>query len=71
MTVWMNDPLVITLGLVLAVLRIYLEVVNFDFARLPVTQRLMRQEQATRFHKMGFYLSLGYFVLFAPSMLFA
>ena len=71
MTLLMNDPLLITIGLVLAVLRIYLEVVNFDFAKLPVTSRLMPQEQAARFHKMGFYFSLGYFITFAPEMLFS
>lgn len=71
MTLWMNDPLIITIGLALAVLRIYLEVISFDFARLPVTSRLMPKEQAARFHKMGFYFSLGYFIMFAPELLLA
>jgi hypothetical protein len=69
MSAWMNDPTFITVGLLFAVIRIYLEVIQFDFARLPVTQRLMPQEQAQRFHKMGFYMSLGYFITFAPGML--
>ena len=69
MTTWMNDPLTITIGLLFAVIRIYLEVIKFDFARLPVTSRLMPQEQAQKFHKMGFYFSLGYFITFAPGML--
>ncbi|MBY0515484.1 MAG: hypothetical protein K2P81_01145 [Bacteriovoracaceae bacterium] len=69
MTTWMNDPLTITICLGLAVLRIYLEVINFDFARLPVTSKMMPKEQAQRFHKMGFYFSLGYFITFAPGML--
>jgi len=66
---WMNDPLIITVGLMLAVFRIYLEVISFDFQRLPLTSRLMQREQAMKFHKMGFYFSLGYFITFAPSML--
>ncbi len=69
MTTWMNDPMVITVGLLLAVIRIYLEVISFDFARLPVTVRLMGAQEAQRFHKMGFYFSLGYFITFAPGML--
>ncbi len=69
MTTWMNDPMMITIGLFFAVLRIYLEVINFDFARLPVTARLMKPQEAQRFHKMGFYFSLGYFIMFAPEML--
>ncbi len=66
---WMNEPVVVTVGLGLAVLRIYLETVGFDFARLPVTAKMMPKEQAQKFHRMGFYFSLGYFIMFAPGML--
>ncbi len=52
----------------LAVFRIYLEVVGFQFKKLPLTSRL-QPEQAQKFHKMGFYFSLGYFILFAPTYL--
>lgn len=69
MNLWMNDPAVITLGLLLAVFRIYLEVINFDFTRLPLTARLLPRPEQQRFHKMGFYFSLGYFITFAPQML--
>jgi hypothetical protein len=68
---WMDEPVVITIGMLLAVMRIYLEVINFDFQRLPLTNRLMSHEQSHRFHKMGFYFSLGYFITFAPSLLFS
>ena len=54
--------------MMLAVMRIYLEVINFDFQRLPLTAK-MKSEQAVKFHKMGFYFSLGYFITFAPSLL--
>lgn len=65
----MNDPHVVAVCLLLAVIRIYLEVIGFDFARLPVTTRLMGKPEAVRFHKMGFYMSLGYFIMFAPGIL--
>jgi len=65
----MNDPWTVTICLAIAVLRIYLEVINFDFARLPVTGKMMAPDQAKRFHKMGFYFSLGYFITFAPELL--
>ncbi len=66
---WMNDPSVVTVGLALAVFRIWLETVGMDFAKLPVTARIMPAENARRFHKWGFYLSVGYFITFAPGML--
>ncbi len=53
--------------LCLAVFRIYLEVVGFDFSRLPLTKMLNRP---VKFHKYGFYFSLGYFFLFAPGYFF-
>lgn len=66
---WMNEPMTITIGLGLAVFRIYLETIGFDFARLPITARMLPVEQARKFHRMGFYFSLGYFIMFAPGML--
>lgn len=62
-----NETLTLLL-LSLAVFRIYLEVVGFNFAKLPITS-LMPEASRVKFHKMGFYFSLGYFVLFAPSYL--
>lgn len=56
------------LFLIIAVFRIYLEVIGFKFDKLPVTKILFR-DNAIKFHKMGFYFSLGYFILFAPSFL--
>lgn len=68
---WMDNPTVIVLGLCLAVFRIYLETISFDFAKLPVTSQLMSTERAHRFHRWGFYLSVLYFITFAPEMLLA
>lgn len=62
-----NETLTLLL-LSLAVFRIYLEVVGFNFAKLPLTAK-MPEGSRVKFHKMGFYFSLGYFVLFAPSYL--
>lgn len=53
----------------LALLRIYLEFVKFDFKTLPLTQKLNNQ-QGQRVHKFGFYCSIGYFILFAPTYFF-
>lgn len=65
---FMDHRFFILTCLILSVFRIYLEVIGFDFSRLPVTKNLPR-ENAVKFHKFGFYMSLGYFVLFAPEFL--
>ncbi len=49
----------------LAVFRIYLEVIKFDFATLPISKG-MGKSNSHRVHKFGFYMSIGYFVMFAP-----
>lgn len=54
--------------LAIAVFRIYLEVIKFDFARLPVT-RQMGDGRSKKIHKFGFYMSVGYFMLYGPSFL--
>lgn len=65
---WLNILL-----LVLALGRVYLEIIKFDFASLPLTKGMFRgdSEQARRFHRHGLFLSLGYIVLSAPFTLFA
>ena len=68
---WLENPTVVVLGLCLAVFRIYLETIRFDFTKLPVTARMMSGEHAQRFHRWGFYLSVLYFITFAPEMLLA
>lgn len=62
-----NQVLILTC-LCLSVFRIYLEVIKFDFAKLPLT-KVMPKESQIKFHKYGFYLSVGYFFLFAPEIL--
>ncbi len=51
----------------MAVLRIYLEVINFKFSALPLTKAM--GQSGAKFHKMGLYISVGYVVLFAPQVL--
>lgn len=64
---WINIAL-----LLMALLRVYLEMIKFDFTELPVTKGMFRtKEEAFRFHRHGLYLSLGYIVLSAPFTLFS
>jgi len=53
--------------LILALFRIYLEVIEFEFAKLPVTKAMFKSElEANRFHRSGLLLSIGYVILSAP-----
>lgn len=66
-----NEGLII-FCLIFAVVRIYLEVIGFDFSALPITKALGERsgrDQLKRFHKTGLYLSVGYIVFFAPGIL--
>jgi hypothetical protein len=65
---FLNDQVLILTCLCLSVFRIYLEVIQFDFAKLPITKSLPKEKQV-KIHRYGFYLSVGYFILFAPSLL--
>lgn len=52
----------------LAVLRIYLEVIRFDFSKLPITAKLDEENQK-KIHRTGLILSIGHIILFAPQIL--
>ncbi len=65
---FLNDRTFILICLVLAVFRVYLECISFDFQSLPLTQRVMKQN-GQKFHRTGLYISIGYIVLFAPTFL--
>ena len=62
-----NQYLIISC-LILSVIRIYLEIVKFNFSKLPITKSLAKDTQV-KFHKIGFYLSLGYFLMFLPEVI--
>ena len=60
--------------LTLASIRIYLEIIKFKFSELPLTKKLSQkssQNQLEKFHRSGFYFSVGYIVFFAPQILFS
>ena len=64
---WLNIFLLMAAGV-----RVYLEIIKFDFSVLPLTKGMFREAQRARdFHRHGFYLSLGYIVLSAPFTLFS
>jgi hypothetical protein len=65
---FIDQRIFILICLILSVIRIYLEVVGFNFANLPISKKLP-SEQVKSFHKYGLYMSIGYFILFAPGFL--
>lgn len=54
--------------IILSLLRIYLEVIKFDFEKLPLTKLVFKNKQKT-FHKWGLYLSIGQILFFIPRMI--
>jgi len=64
---FLNNDSLIVLCLTIAVFRIYLEVIKFDFSRMPLVKYM--GPQFLKLHRYGFYLSVGYFILFAPGYL--
>jgi hypothetical protein len=64
---WLNIFL-----LMAAAFRVYLEIIKFDLATLPITRGMFKEADAARkFHRHGLYMSMGYIVLSAPFMLFS
>jgi hypothetical protein len=64
---WLNITM-----LVAAIFRVYLEIIKFDFLKLPLTKGMFKDSAiAAKFHKNGLYLSLGYIVFSAPFTLFS
>ena len=68
-----SNQTLITTCLILAGFRVYLEVIKFDFNSLPLSKawaRMKGEENVRQFHRLGLYLSVGYILLFAPSLIF-
>jgi len=65
---FLDNQYLILVCLILSVIRIFLEVIKFDFSKLPLTHKLPK-ESGEKLHKLGFYLSVGYFLLFSPEFL--
>lgn len=58
--------------LILAMGRIYLELINFKFNELPLTKKVFPNGYAANdFHRKGLYISVGYVLLWAPFTLFS
>jgi hypothetical protein len=56
----------------LAMFRIYLEVIDFNFQKLPLTKNMFQNNEASfKFHRSGLYLSVGYILFWAPFTLFS
>ena len=71
-SILMNPGQEVLIGLMcLAGVRIYLEIMGFDFLKLPLTKSLAERgghENLKRFHRMGLIFSIGFIVLFAPQL---
>ncbi|MBT3584846.1 MAG: hypothetical protein HN509_08055 [Halobacteriovoraceae bacterium] len=71
-TLYSSNQMVVLLCLSLATFRLFLEVIGFEFKALPITKKLAKyngEERLERFHRWGFYFSVGYILLFAPGLL--
>lgn len=71
----MNPGQDVLIGMMcLAALRIYLEIIGFDFLNLPLTKSLTRwtpKENIERFHRMGLVFCVGFILLFAPELIYS
>ncbi|MBI2520461.1 MAG: hypothetical protein HYV97_08580 [Bdellovibrio sp.] len=63
-----SNPIFTTVLFLLAGMRLYMEMMGFKLAELPVSKALFG-EQAKNFHRYGLYMSIGYVILFAPAVL--
>jgi hypothetical protein len=71
-SILMNPGQEVLIGLMcLAAMRIYLEIMGFDFLKLPLIKALANRggnEVLRCFHRMGLIFSIGFIVLFAPQL---
>jgi len=72
-SILMNPTKEVLIGLMfLALVRIYLEIVGFDFMALPITKNLAKSsgsERLKKFHRLGLIFSIGFIILFAPQLI--
>lgn len=67
------DNEVMILLMAFAVMRVYLEIINFKFDALPLTRSAgerFGKDHLANFHRFGLYMSIGFIILFAPEVLF-
>jgi hypothetical protein len=69
----MNPSQDVLIGLMfLAAFRIYLEIIGFRIAELPISKLMAKNtslESVERFHRMGLFFAIGHILLFAPELL--
>jgi hypothetical protein len=68
----MDQQNFINVCLGLAIFRVYLELINFKFLGLPISRKLAEAKGdkfAVGVHRFGLYMSIGYIILFAPTLL--
>jgi len=65
----LNDRTILISCLILSAIRVYLEIIKFDFSSLPISRKLP-SEFVKKIHKTGLYLSIGMILLFTPQVLF-
>lgn len=72
-SILMNPSKEVLIGLMfLASLRIYLEIIGYDFLKLPITKSAANRsstEQLRKFHRYGLIFSVGFIILFAPQLI--
>ncbi len=61
---FLDNETLVFVCLCLSVFRIYLEVIKFDFAKMPLARSF--GNSMLSIHRYGFYMSIGYFLLVAP-----
>jgi len=69
---YINNPTFIIVTLCLAVGRVWLEIIGFNFNKLPITAKMAAvngKDRLHKFHRMGLYFSVGYILFFAPGIL--
>jgi hypothetical protein len=62
----------IVITLCFAIMRIYLELINFKFEKLPLSKFISHKyglNYIHNFHKTGLIFSVGYVLFFAPPIL--
>ncbi|MBT3982828.1 MAG: hypothetical protein HOE90_15825 [Bacteriovoracaceae bacterium] len=52
---------------IIALIRVYLEVINFNFNSLPLTAKM--GSNGEKVHRFGLIMAVGVIVLFSPSLL--
>ena len=71
LSIVMNPTKEVLIGLMfLASVRVYLEIIGFDFLNLPLTKSLTKyssERRLIKFHKMGLIFSIGYIFIYVDT----